>query len=172
MNSGTPGQKECESQGSWTPATPFRPIQPKPMPIHANGQANQPDQPNWQGSECFSSVCNKDSQSNTAVIHFNSANSEDTNRGVNNAEVSSATKMGVACDTVEPCREVSIDPLAEYKNVPFASLLALANAASQRNDNTAAGPFLSTYESQIDIDLSFCPVKSISNFNQTMGLKI
>ncbi|XP_024037730.1 protein ROS1 isoform X2 [Citrus clementina] len=152
MNSGTPGQKECESQGSWTPATPFRPIQPKPMPIHANGQANQPDQPNWQGSECFSSVCNKDSQSNTAVIHFNSTNSEDTNRGVNNAEVSSATKMGVACDTVEACREVSIDPLAEYKNVPFASLLALANAASQRNENTAADEVSISHQHSYDLN--------------------
>lgn len=172
MSSGTSGQKECESQGSWTPATPFRPIQPKPMPIYANGQSNQPDQPKWQGSDCFSSVCNKDSQSRTAVIHFNSASCEDTNRGVNNAEVSSAAKMGVTCDTVEACREVSIDPLAEYRNVPFASLLALANAASQRNENTTAGSFISIYEYQIDTDLRFCPVTRISNFNQMMGLKI
>ncbi|KAL5743137.1 hypothetical protein ACOSP7_029869 [Xanthoceras sorbifolium] len=159
MDTGLPGREEYESQGSWIPATPFRPILPKPQPIYADGQANQLDQAKWMESECFSSDCSQRPQANSGFACLDPATANYTNMNgcVNNWEENTA---GINCNNVEAGREFAMDPMAQWKNVPCSNLLALANAAgivnanmaAQRDVGTPTGSCISTVFSQTDSD--------------------
>lgn len=123
MDSGTPpGRQESHTRSSWIPATPCKPIQPKPQAGYLNGQANQLGQENWFGSACYTSGCSQVPQAYKDGANINNC--------AHNWSTTSTAEMLSTGDKVEACQKFPLGPIDGWKNVPCTDLLALANAAS------------------------------------------
>ncbi|XWS66738.1 hypothetical protein CRYUN_Cryun05aG0226500 [Craigia yunnanensis] len=130
------GQEQFEFQRPLVPVTPFRPILPKPPVIHAGRQGNQEFRPNCIGSERCSSGFTQESQTDRVVACSVPAGCTEVNRGVKNLK---AALVGTNCISINSNaqRQCSLN-LAEFSNVPFADLLALANATSAASMSAAS----------------------------------
>ena len=130
------GQEQFEFQHPLVPVTPFRPILPKPPVIHAGRQGNQIFQANCIGSERCSSGFTQESQTDRVVACSDSTSCTEVNGSVNNLE---AALVGSTCSSGDSKgqKHCSLN-LTELSNVPFADLLALANAASAASMSAAS----------------------------------
>ncbi|KAJ0028486.1 hypothetical protein Pint_35870 [Pistacia integerrima] len=154
MDSGTPAEgHECDNQGSWIPATPFRPIQPK----SPAGYVNQQEQEKWLGSDCYTCGCSQGPQAYK--------DDADINKCVHTWNTTSAAGMLGNHNNAEACRKFPLDAMDGWKNVPCTDLLALANAASVYSslavgDSGNSNREMSKYELSIprqhSYDLNFC----------------
>ncbi|GLT64372.1 hypothetical protein SLA2020_368710 [Shorea laevis] len=150
---GRQGKEEFQFQHTWVPATPFRPIFPEPPQIYAEKEVNQTNQANWLGTERCSPAFTGDPRANILSACHSSADCA----GVNHLQAALAGRGGISSGSMA-CRQFPIDPTAEFSNVSFGDLLALANAASktcsraspQRNDSMTTGSTISTLDSQSD----------------------
>ena len=130
------GQEQFEFQRPLVTVTPFRPILPKPPVIHAGRQGNQIFRANCIGSERCSSGFTHESQTDRVVACSNSASCTEVNGGVNNLK---AALVGSTCISGDSNRQRQCPlNLTELSNVPFADLLALANAASATSMSAAS----------------------------------
>ncbi|XP_022982801.1 protein ROS1-like [Cucurbita maxima] len=133
MDSSQPeGNKVHVQGGSWVPATPVKPILPKPplQPlIYARMDWNQSG-PCWLGSERLSSNSNKEAETTSGVACYGGAN------GTNDWEAAQAGQFQVACKDNGTVAIHSIDALG---SIPFLQLMALADAASIVGADAALG---------------------------------
>ncbi|KAK6244584.1 hypothetical protein QUC31_010993 [Theobroma cacao] len=130
------GQEQFEFQSPWVPATPFRPILPKPPVIHVGRQGNHISRANCIGSESCSSGFTQESQADGVFACSHSASCTEVNGGVNNLKAALVGSTCISGDSYGQ-RQCSLD-LTELSNVPFADLLALANAASAASMSAAS----------------------------------
>lgn len=145
-------EKEFQIQGSWIPVTPGKPIPTKPQPIPAERQGNQHVRTNWLESLGLPARPSQQSlTSNGSAAQFDSMGSVDQNRRINNREA----VMGMTCSNrgsaniVGSHSQAFPDGNGGWNNVPYANLLAFANAASvasasanpRANSNAASIPF-------------------------------
>ncbi|XWS59542.1 hypothetical protein CRYUN_Cryun08bG0131100 [Craigia yunnanensis] len=130
------GQEQFEFQRPLVPETPIRPVLPKPPVTHAGRQGNQIFRANCIGSERCSSGFTQESQTDREIACSNSTSYTEVNGGVNNLK---AALIGSTCISGDSNgqRQCSLN-LTELSNVPFADLLALANAASAASMSAAS----------------------------------
>ncbi|XP_022767171.1 protein ROS1-like [Durio zibethinus] len=130
------GEEQFEFQHPLVPVNPFRPNLPKPPVIHAGRQGNEIFQTNCMGPERCSSGFTQESQTDRIIACSDSAGCREVNGGVNNLK---GAFVGSKCipDDSNGQGQFSLN-LAEFSNVPFADLLALANAASAASTNAAS----------------------------------
>ncbi|KAL0555388.1 hypothetical protein IC582_009333 [Cucumis melo] len=138
MDSGQPeGNKADVQGGSWIPATPMKPILPKPplQPlIYARMDRNQP-RPYWLGSDRLFSNSNKEAETRSGVACYGGANSMTAN-GSNDWEAAQARQFQVARNDNGTVTIHSMDALG---GIPFLQLMALADAASIVGADAALG---------------------------------
>lgn len=138
MDSGQPEGNKADVQGSsWIPATPMKPILPKPplQPlIYARMDRNQP-RPYWLGPERLFSNSDKEAETSSGVACYGGANSMTAN-GSNDWEAAQARQFQVACNDNGTVTIHSMDALG---GIPFLQLMALADAASIVGADAALG---------------------------------
>ncbi|XP_038904008.1 DNA glycosylase/AP lyase ROS1-like [Benincasa hispida] len=138
MNFGQPeGNKADVQGGSWIPATPMKPILPKPplQPlIYARMDRNQP-RPCWLGSERLFSNSNKEVETSSRVACYGGANSMGAD-GSSEWAAARAGQFQVACNENGTVGIHSMDALG---GIPFLQLMALADAASIVGADAALG---------------------------------
>ncbi|XWS55954.1 hypothetical protein CRYUN_Cryun09bG0044300 [Craigia yunnanensis] len=122
------GQEQFEFQRPLVRVTPFKPVFPKPSEIHAGRQGNQIFRANCIGQERCSSGFTQESQTDRVVACSDSASYTEVNGGVNNLKAALIGRNCISGDS-NGQRQCTLN-LAELSNVPFADVLALANAAS------------------------------------------
>lgn len=138
MDSGqSEGNKTHVQGGSWIPATPMRPILPKPplQPlIYARMDRNQP-RSYWLGSERLSTNSIKEAETSSGVACYGGTNSMGVN-GSYDWEAAQAGQFQMACNDNRTVAIHSIDALG---GIPFMQLMALADAASIAGADAALG---------------------------------
>ncbi|XP_022939958.1 protein ROS1-like [Cucurbita moschata] len=116
------GNPAYDQGGSWIPATPMKPILPKPPPqplIYARIDRNQ-SRSYWVGSERLSN--SNEAETSSGVACYGEAN------GSYGWEAAQTGRFQVACNDNGTVAKPSIDALVE--GIPFLQLMALADAAS------------------------------------------
>ncbi|XP_022144652.1 protein ROS1-like isoform X2 [Momordica charantia] len=165
MDSGKPEGNEVHVQGgSWIPATPMKPILPKPplQPlIYARMDRNQP-RPHWLGSERLSSGSTNEAEASSGVACYGGANS----MGANGSYVWEAASAGQFQVPSDDNGTVAMNSIEALGGIPFLQLMALADAATTVGADAALGgnsSDLFDYGSSSQIGLEFSSMKGRLN---------
>ncbi|KAJ7971492.1 Transcriptional activator DEMETER-like protein [Quillaja saponaria] len=149
MDVGGESKEKLQPQVSWIPTTPIRPILPKSVPIYIPEQGNLLNQTTCLGSSGSSSSTQNCCTNGIAACTAGSSPC---------AEINTTGASSTQANITNPPLD-----MARWKNVSFADLLALANAASAASP--VANPFISA-----PLGSTSSTVMSLTNHNSSPEL--